>query len=59
MKFSDLYELGDLVDVKDIDENSETLGAYFEAKIIKITKVIHDFKYSLLLIHCNIRQRTG
>jgi len=35
---SDLYELGDLVDVKDIDENSETIGAYFEAKIIKITK---------------------
>ena len=28
-----------LVDVKDCDASSQTIGAYFEAKIVRITKV--------------------
>ncbi len=28
-----------LVDVKDSDASSQTIGAYFEAKIVRITKV--------------------
>lgn len=35
---SKFYAIGDLVDVKDCDESSETIGAYFEAKISRITK---------------------
>jgi len=35
---SDLYKIGDLVDVKDVTEGSDTLGAFFEAKISRITR---------------------
>ena len=34
-----LYQIQDLVDVKDIDEASDTIGAFFEAKINRITQV--------------------
>jgi len=33
-----LYQIQDLVDVKDIDEASDTIGAFFEAKINRITQ---------------------
>ena len=33
-----LYTVGDLVDVQDVEESSETIGAYFEAKFLQITK---------------------
>ncbi|XP_023326891.1 E3 ubiquitin-protein ligase UHRF1 [Eurytemora carolleeae] len=43
---SNFYKLGDLVDVKDCGEGSETLGSFFEAKIQRITKNIEAKKES-------------
>jgi len=37
---SNFYRLGDLLDMKDCGEGSETLGSYFEGKIQQITKNI-------------------
>jgi len=37
---SNFYRLGDLLDMKDCGEGSETLGSFFEGKIQQITKNI-------------------
>ena len=33
-----LNAVGDLVDIQDVEESSETIGAYFEGKMLQITK---------------------
>ena len=39
MAYSTIFKLILVVDVKDNGEGSDTIGAFFEAKIVRITKV--------------------